>query len=152
MTNQLFAFTGIWADDSDNDVPEEKASKSSRSRRRGKGRNVDNSGSSGTKIKLGNANFSEPVSFVSGGIQQSGKKKNEQGDKNSEDEGKKSNFILHFRLLSNVILDDESQSPKFPIDGSNTSSESEEERPTMSSMAGFRTSANASTKGKGKRT
>lgn len=35
-----------------------------------------------------NAMYLQPVSFVSGGIQQSGKKKNEQGDKNSEDEGK----------------------------------------------------------------
>lgn len=34
------------------------------------------------------------------------------------------------------------------MDESNTSSESEEERPTMSSMAGFRTSANVSKKGR----
>lgn len=77
LTKHLFVLPGIWADDSDNDATEEKSSKSSRSRRRGKGRNVDNSGPSGTKIKLGSANFSE-VSFVSGGLyQQSGKKKNE---------------------------------------------------------------------------
>lgn len=50
--------------------------------------------------------------------------------------------------LRKFILDEESQSPKAPIDGSNTSSESEEERPTMSSMAGFRTKANSSAKGK----
>lgn len=90
----LFAFLGIWADDSDNDVHEEKSSKSSRSRRRGKGRHVDNSSSGGNKIKLGSANFSEPVSFVSGGIQQSGKKKKDQENKNSEDEGEKVIFAV----------------------------------------------------------
>ncbi|KAJ6647494.1 Septin-interacting protein 1 [Pseudolycoriella hygida] len=111
---------GIWADDSDNDVPEEKSS-----RRRGKGRNANSGGPS--KIKHGNANYSEPVNFVSGGIQQSGKKKSDREGKKSEDE------------------DEESQSPKLPVD---TSSESEEERPTMSSMAGFRTKPNnASSRG-----
>lgn len=86
----LFAFIGIWADDSDNEVADEKPSKSSRSRRRGKGRNVDNVGGGGNKHKLGNSsNFSEPVSFVSGGIQQSGKKKDADKEKNSEDEGRK---------------------------------------------------------------
>lgn len=47
--------------------------------------------------------------------------------------------------LNVFVLDDESQSPK--ATGSNTSSESEEERPTMSSMAGFRTKANPTSKG-----
>lgn len=93
-THFVFLLTGIWADDSDNDVPEEKPSKSSRSRRRGKGRNVDSGGSSGSKMKLGNANFSEPVSFVSGGIQQSGKKKKEQAESNSGDDGKR--FVCSF--------------------------------------------------------
>lgn len=79
--------SGIWADDSDNDLPEEKPSKSARSRRRMKGRNVDSSGSSGNKKKLGSANYSEPVSFVSGGIQQSGKKKNDPTESNSGDDG-----------------------------------------------------------------
>lgn len=67
-------------------MADEKASKSSRSRRRGKGRNVDG-GPSGNKMKLGSANFSEPVSFVSGGVQQSGKKKNDQTEENSGDDG-----------------------------------------------------------------
>lgn len=47
-----------------------------------------------------------------------------------------------------LFIDEDSQSPKPLIDGSNTSSESEEERPTMSSMAGFRTKANTSSKGR----
>ncbi|XP_037032370.1 septin-interacting protein 1 isoform X2 [Bradysia coprophila] len=118
---------GIWADDSDNEVPDEKPS---RSRRRGKGRNVDNNGPSG-KARPGGANYSEPVSFVSGGIQQSGKKKDAKPDENSADEY------------------DDSQSPKGAVESGNTSSESEEEqqRPSMSSMAGFRTKANPTTKG-----
>lgn len=96
----LFLLPGIWADDSDNDVPEEKAPKSSRSRRRGKGRNVDNSGSSGSKLKLGSANFSEPVSFVSGGVQQSGKKKDDQAERNSGDDGEKDKLNASFWFVS----------------------------------------------------
>lgn len=38
-------------------------------------------------MNLGSANFSEPVSFVSGGVQQAGKKKDDQVEGNSGDDG-----------------------------------------------------------------
>ncbi|XP_053959019.1 septin-interacting protein 1 [Anastrepha ludens] len=55
---------GIWADDSDNDSPEESSNRRGRRGRAGLG------GGGGSKSK----DYSAPVSFVAGGIQQSGKK------------------------------------------------------------------------------
>lgn len=70
---------GIWADDSDNDEEE------SSGRRRGAGGRKGRSGlggSGGSRSK----DYIAPVSFVAGGIQQSGKKKNKSKNDNESNE------------------------------------------------------------------
>lgn len=99
------------------------------------------SGGSGSKK---NMDYTAPVSFVAGGIQQSGKKKDPVDEKLSED-GK---FVSNASpICSNsfqyMFLDENSNSPR-AVNDHNTSSESEDAAPTMSgfgmgNMAGFRT-------------
>lgn len=74
--NIIFLYLqGIWADDSDNDDEEESSG-----RRRGrKGRM--GLGSSGSRSK----DYTAPVSFVAGGIQQSGKKKDKKEEEAEDD-------------------------------------------------------------------
>ncbi|XP_058447585.1 septin-interacting protein 1 [Malaya genurostris] len=99
---------GIWADeDSDNELADEEAGSSRRGRIR-----------AGKKSK----DYSAPIGFVAGGIQQAGKKKEEKKDDDAEEEDEKR--------------------PRFGTVNSGTSSESESEATPKAndfrSMAGFR--------------
>uniref|UniRef100_A0A182Q9K9 G-patch domain-containing protein n=1 Tax=Anopheles farauti TaxID=69004 RepID=A0A182Q9K9_9DIPT len=125
---------GIWADDDSENDGEEGTSSGNRRRR-------------GHLAAKKPTDYSTPIGFIAGGIQQSGKKtdpgkerKASDGDDGDEDDDEDS-VRPHFDV-------------KATVKDSNTSSESEEDKPPvhdMRSMAGFRTfSSSASVAAKGK--
>ncbi|KAM7351847.1 septin interacting protein 1 [Cochliomyia hominivorax] len=109
---------GIWADDSDNDDDEESSG-----RRRGGRKGRMGLGSSGSRSK----DYTAPVNFVAGGIQQAGKKKDKNKVETEEDK-------------ENPITDEEDEINARPgfgigarptlmdVDSAHTSEESEEEQ------------------------
>lgn len=100
-------------------------------------------------------NCSAPVAFVAGGIQQSGKKKEEDEEKSEKTslDGMytgNATWFLNTYLNLNLILGYDSNSPTAIKNEQNTSSESDDAAPKtsgfgMSGMAGFRTANQSST-------
>lgn len=113
---------GIWADDDSDDEGGQSTSAKARSR------------ADVRKAK----DYTAPIGFVAGGIQQSGKKKEEEAKKSDEGKFERSKFVSsnqHIKnsksiLMKNYLFSTEKADG---AEGSNTSSESEDDaRPTMS--------------------